>query len=87
VLTRDEARRIAAKHRQLPEQVSRPEFSRLEGSATRAWDAAVVVLAERGGNQLVATIEAGGKLPVGCPAWHDPPWWSRCCRSLGPDGV
>ena len=25
----------------------------------------------RGQRQLVATAEAGGKLPVGCPAWHD----------------
>ena len=33
----------------------------------------MVVLPDRGGNQLVATAEAGGKLPVGCPAWHDPP--------------
>ena len=31
----------------------------------------MVVLPDRGGNQLVATAEAGGKLPVGCPAWHD----------------
>jgi hypothetical protein len=25
----------------------------------------------RGQRQLVVTAEAGGKLPVGCPAWHD----------------
>jgi hypothetical protein len=37
---------------------------------------ALVVLADqvlelRGQRQLVATAEAGDKLPVGCPAWHD----------------
>ena len=26
----------------------------------------------RGQRQLVVTAEAGGKLPVGCPARHDP---------------
>ena len=36
----------------------------------------LVVLLNRGlefrrQRQLVATAEAGGKLPVGCPAWHD----------------
>jgi hypothetical protein len=42
----------------------------------------LVVLLNRGlefrrQRQLVATAEAGGKLPVGCPAWHDPLWCSR----------
>jgi hypothetical protein len=36
----------------------------------------LVVLLNRGlefrrQRQLVATAEAGGKPPVGCPAWHD----------------
>jgi hypothetical protein len=45
------------------------------GGVPKGW--MLVVLLNRGGNsggkdRLVATAEAGGKLPVGCPAWRDP---------------
>jgi hypothetical protein len=48
------------------------QSSRAERCCPKGWMRVVTPGAGvRGQRQLVATAEAGGKLPVECPAWHD----------------